>query len=109
MTMANEIPVRVEREIGSDGEPTGKYVFVVNELHNYYETNFDPGRMQRRLVNAGYEFQEFLPIINEMQWQYEDLKAEPHEPDDPPQAKEKGKPKGKSDEPPPPADLPATE
>ena len=76
MTMTNEIPVHVEREMGSDGEPTGKYVFVVGELHHYYEPNFDAGRMQRRLVNAGYEFHEFLPIINEMQRQYDELSDE---------------------------------
>ena len=43
MTMAKEIPVRVEREIGSDGEPTGKTEFVVDELYHYYEPEFDVG------------------------------------------------------------------
>ena len=75
--MPKEIPVRVEREIGSDGEPTGKTVFVVDELYHYYESEFDVGRMQRRLVNAGYDFREFLPVINEMQRQYDALEAAP--------------------------------
>ena len=75
--MPKEIPVRVEREIGSDGEPTGKTEFVVDELYHYYEPEFDVGRMQRRLVNAGYDFREFLPIINEMQRQYDALGATP--------------------------------
>ena len=77
--MPKEIPVRVEREIGFEGNPTGKTVFVVDELHHYYEDEFVPGRMQRRLVNAGYSFHEFLPIINEMQRQYDELGAKPAE------------------------------
>ena len=103
------IPVRVERELGSDGEPTATYVFTVNELHRFYRAEFDPGYMEAKLENAGYKHREFRPMIREMERQYEALKAEPHEQDDPPQAKEKGKPKGKSDEPPPAADPPATE
>ena len=103
------IPVRVERELNSAGDETGKFVFNVNGLHDFYYPDFDPDRMEYHLERAGYTYREFRVMIREMERQYEALNADPHEQDDPPQAKEKGKPKGKSDEPPPAADPPATE
>ena len=63
-------PVKVERELGSDGQPTGKYVFVVDDLHHYYYEEFDADRMERHLDGAGYTFREFRPMIAEMERQY---------------------------------------
>lgn len=72
--MANDdIPVHVEREMGSDGEPTGKYVFEVNNLHKFYYADFDPGVMEVKLENAGYNHREFRPIIREMERQHDAL------------------------------------
>ena len=102
------IPVLVEKEINSLGDETGKFVFVANDLHHYYCPDFDADRMEYHLEQAGYKHREFRPMLREMERQFEAL-AEPHEQDDSPQAKEKGKPKGKSDEAPPAADPPAAE
>ena len=74
--MTNDIPVHVAWETGSDGELTGKVVFVVNDLHRYYYANFDPGVMEANLENAGYTWRQIEPLIAEMQRQYEALIAE---------------------------------
>ena len=68
-------PVKVERELGSDGQPTGKYVFVVEDLHHYYYEEFDPDRMERHLDGAGYTYREFRPMIAEMERQHTELTA----------------------------------
>ena len=74
--MTNDIPVHVAWETGSDGELTGKVVFVVNNLHRYYYADFDPRVMEANLENAGYTWRQIEPLIAELQRQYEALIAE---------------------------------
>ena len=82
------IPVHVERELGSEGAPTGKYVFTADDLHHFYYPEFDADRMERHLDTVGYTYQEFRPMIREMERQFGELTAAPEKP----AAKTSGKP-----------------
>ena len=99
------IPIHVEKEIGSDGEETGKFVFVANDLQHYYHTEFDPERMEWQLEEAGYQFREFRPMLREMERQYEELTAAPADEPAAAPAKKQNKPDPTPQaDPPPPAE-----
>ena len=62
--------VFVERDLGSDGEPTGRYVFIVGNHLKYYFNDFDAARMEFLLEEAGYGYRDFEIMVYEMGEQY---------------------------------------
>ena len=69
------IPVEVAPEFGSAGQPTGKYVFTVDNLHRFYYADFDAGRIERHLDACGYTYEQFRPMVSEMERQFHELQA----------------------------------
>lgn len=108
MTTPREIPTRVERDLDFDGKPNGRYVFVIDELHHFYDTEFNPDLMEWQLENAGYVHREFRPLIRRLEQQFDDLTAPAPKP-----AAARGRKPPSADEPPPvdeppPPEEPAT-
>ena len=73
------IPVNVEIELGSEGNPTGKFVFTVNNLHRYYYEDFEPEALEFQMEQAGYGYRDHRVMLREMERQFEELKAGPAE------------------------------
>ena len=106
--MPDTIPAVVERELGSDGEPTGRFVFIVDDLHRFYEPDYDPDRMEFLLEQAGYTYRQFRGIIRDLDAQFQALTPPPPKP-----AAARGKKSAPAEEPPPteepaPPDEPAS-
>ena len=64
------IDVRVKRELGSEGEPTGKYVFTVDNMYRFYYAEFHPARMEWHLEQAGYPPRQIAAAVEDMGDQY---------------------------------------
>ena len=69
------IDVRVKRELGSEGEPTGKYVFTVDNMYRFYYAEFHPARMEWHLEQAGYPPRQIAAAVEDMGDQYAVLAA----------------------------------
>ena len=107
MTTPREIPTRVERDVDFDGKPNGRYVFVIDDLHHFYDKEFDADAMEWQLENAGYVHRQFRPLIRRLEQQFDELTAPPSKPSAQRGRKPATAKPDSTDEEPPPAEEPA--